>query len=120
MPIVFVPKTWRKISKSHTLKMKVLSKIVNKKKNDFQSFFQSGCVDRSNNIIFIIGQNSIIHQMKVKVDSNENHPSVLHPRNLFWSVNLYMWGPTLVALLPEEDYEQAVALDIGRFFLSKR
>ena len=57
--------------------------------------------------------------MKVKVDSKENYPSVLHPRNLFWSVNLYMWCPTLVALLPEEDYEQAVALDINRFFCQK-
>ena len=27
-------------------------------------------------------------QMKVKVDSQENQPSVLHPRTSFWGVNI--------------------------------
>ena len=31
--------------------------------------------------------------MKVKVDSQENHPSVLHPRTLFWGVNISTDSP---------------------------
>ena len=37
--------------------------------------------------------------MKVKVDSHENHPSVLHPRTLFWGVNISMLVPMPVSAL---------------------
>ena len=31
-------------------------------------------------------------QMKVNVDFHENHPSILHPRTLFWGVNISKQG----------------------------
>ena len=64
-----------------------------KKRKNISKFYYRGCVDKSNAIIFIPGKALLSTQMKMKVDSQENHPSVLHTRTSFWGVNISRQQP---------------------------
>ena len=72
---------------------------------NIQSFFKEGVFT----IVMLLSSSLekvlLSTQMKVKVDSHDINPSVLHPRTSYWGVNISILGPSLI--LPLHLYADA-------------